>query len=269
MAGKFTITGNIADHLPGDARRVKAVARLNIGPGEAVIDKTTNQIITPVVPVTINTDGSFAASGLVDTAAADLNVVPNTLRWSLEFSWVDLTGKLSGRVDRQTKAFRWFTVTADSTLASHAAELDTPATAPIWRDEFRSTMETLRTEVLEHTEVLTAPANTQVATYLGTPGDAQDAAREQAAVAAARMRDPLAVWRGRLAMRQIVPAVMGVGGGSPRFGATPPHPLPKGPPRPLYPAQAGDPARPPAPPKPPANACNRPPPPHTQPGAHP
>ena len=79
MATKYAVTGAIADYLGSvDPRQVHGVATLNIAPTQVVMDLTTGMVHTQSVPFDIAPDGTFAPE-LLDTAATDLSVEPNTL----------------------------------------------------------------------------------------------------------------------------------------------------------------------------------------------
>lgn len=173
MATTHTITGSIADWIPGvDPRRVRAVAYLNIPASEVVVEDS-GTVWTASKAVNIDaTLGTFAAE-LLATDATDLNVEPDTLRWTIQLSVVDQQTRLVGQrpqADRRTVTLGPFPVTADGNIGALTEHFDTPAVSPQWRSTFAAEMEGIKNEVQSYVIGELGTTDSQAATLISTPG---------------------------------------------------------------------------------------------------
>lgn len=160
------LTGDFGDLLAGNSVLPKITSlyvETNID-GAALVDSTANIVRLGKRYPLSQTDGLFSVT-LPSTAATDLGLVPNTLRYQVVARFNDLA-------NGQPEVWRsgWFELTADGNVA----DLATTTTAAVaqWTDAFRDDMEALKAETEAARDAAVAPTADQVAAVDADPASA-------------------------------------------------------------------------------------------------
>lgn len=146
MAQHYTITGDL-NALTGtlDLSRRRAVITSNLPPNAVVVDKTNKTLHVGTGEFPIPADGVISVS-LLESDATDTNVT------GIEY-WLETETVLPILSNRNRRSqvtevkLGPFKVTKNANLADAdmVAQFETPATAPAWRDGFKTEMEAVKT----------------------------------------------------------------------------------------------------------------------------
>ena len=121
MADIFTLNGTLANLGLSAARVLSAYVHSNLPGNDGLVDVTGEVLLLGSEPVKVDSKAGTWSVQLVDTDAADLNVLPGTLRYELVVNYMNGGTRLEG-----TYTSGWFELTADASFT----QLDL-ATSPI------------------------------------------------------------------------------------------------------------------------------------------